>query len=76
MKSEPPGLLYALRAKGRHELFVASSSGVGCVALLIASITGGVSPWWCLAAVPVGAFNAVEVIGYFATRRARPEDPR
>ncbi|MFI5823429.1 hypothetical protein ACIA8I_30685 [Streptomyces rishiriensis] len=71
MKSHPQGPLYGLRAEGRHELFVAGSSGVGCVALLISSITGGVSPWWSLVAVPVGAFNAIEVIGYFAARRGR-----
>ncbi|MFJ1602162.1 hypothetical protein ACIOHS_02115 [Streptomyces sp. NPDC088253] len=74
MRSKPPSLLYGLRANGWLELFVAGSSGVGCVGLLIAGASGTVSPWWCLVAVPLGAFNAVEVIGFVLARQGRAEN--
>jgi hypothetical protein len=31
---------------------------------------GSVTPWWALVAVPTGTFNAIEIIGYFKSRRA------
>ncbi|MET9914088.1 hypothetical protein ABZZ74_46505 [Streptomyces sp. NPDC006476] len=64
-------LLYGLRAKGWMELIAAAASGVGSVALLVAGSVGAVTPLWCLVAVPLGAFNAIEVIGFVLTRQGR-----
>ncbi|MET7451890.1 hypothetical protein ABZT03_08355 [Streptomyces sp. NPDC005574] len=74
MRAKRSGLLYGLRAKDGLELIAAAASAVGCVALLVAGAFGDVSPWWCLVAVPVGVFNAVEVIGYVLVRQQEGAD--
>ncbi|MFJ1805730.1 MULTISPECIES: hypothetical protein [unclassified Streptomyces] len=71
MRSRSTSLLYGLRAKGWVELFVAATSGLGCAMLLVVGAVGAVSPLWCLVAVPLGTFNAVEVTGFFLTRQGR-----
>jgi hypothetical protein len=63
-------MLRGLLASGPTELVVAISSALGCASLLIAAIVGSVTPWWALVAVPTGTFNAIEIIGYFKSRRA------
>ncbi|MFG2784297.1 PQQ-binding-like beta-propeller repeat protein [Streptomyces prunicolor] len=45
---------------------MASYSGLGCAAALITILVGQLTPWWALVLVPLGIFNAIEVIGYFA----------
>ncbi|WP_328483960.1 hypothetical protein OHS71_38560 [Streptomyces sp. NBC_00377] len=71
MRSTTQTLLYGLRAKGWVELFVAASSAAGCAVLLIVAAVGSVSAWWCLVAVPLGVFNAIEVTGFVLTRQGR-----
>jgi hypothetical protein len=76
MRTKPSDLLYGLRAKGRLELIAAGGSAAGCVVLLVAGALGGVSPWWCLVAVPLGAFNATEVVGFVMARQQTHADDR
>lgn len=45
---------------------MAGCSGLGCIAALLAVVVGQLTPWWALVLVPLGLFNAIEVIGYFA----------
>jgi hypothetical protein len=73
MESRSRSLLYGLRAKGWLELVAAGFSGAGCVVLLIAGAFDAVSPWWCAVAVPLGAFNAVEVAGFVLARQGYTE---
>ncbi|WP_328748269.1 hypothetical protein OHT57_22440 [Streptomyces sp. NBC_00285] len=74
MESKSRSLMYGLRAKGWLELLAAGASGAGCVMLLIAGALDAVSPWWCAVAVPVGAFNAVEIAGFVLARQGYREN--
>lgn len=66
---DPSDAVLYLRAEGTLGLVRSALVVVGCVVAGISVATGSLSVWWLLALVPLGLFNAVEVIGWFRHRR-------